>query len=101
MRVVAAVVVATLLHAALSVVAFLLSFTRGMARFETGSAPTWAEEALRAIAEILYFPFMHLAQLAPRNWFPGLWGYVPVLFNSLFWAILLVYGWHALHSRKA
>lgn len=100
MRVVVAIAITTLLHAALSVGVFLLSFTQGMARFETGAGSTWNGQALYATSAVLYFPFMQLAQLAPRDWFPGLLGYVPVLLNSFFWAVLLVCAWQQLHRRR-
>lgn len=67
---------------------------------ETATAPTLPEALAEAAVQVLYFPFMHLAQLAP-GWFSGLWGYLPLLVNSLFWAVVLVELWFFLRSFRA
>jgi hypothetical protein len=41
---------------------------------------------LVAAAKVLYFPVVSLS-LFPRAWFPGGWIAVPVLVNSLVWAL--------------
>ncbi|OOG47579.1 hypothetical protein [Polaromonas sp. A23] len=95
-----AILVFTVLHAALSFGLFLFTFGRGMARMETAAAPTLPETIAEAAVQVLYFPFMHLAQLVP-GWFTGLWGYLPLLVNSLFWAVVLVELWFFLRSFRA
>lgn len=96
-----AILVLALLHAALSFGIFLFAFSRGMARFDTGSSPTVIERMLDTAVLVLYFPFMHLAQLAPKGWFPGLWGYLPLFINSSLWAVALVYVYYLLYGRRA
>jgi hypothetical protein len=41
---------------------------------------------LVAAAKVLYFPVVSLS-LFPRAWFPGGWIAVPILVNSLLWAL--------------
>ncbi|MFZ2041929.1 MAG: hypothetical protein WAV08_14600 [Desulfobacterales bacterium] len=43
---------------------------------------------LVAAAKVLYFPVVSLS-LFPRAWFPGGWIAVPILVNSLVWALTL------------
>lgn len=100
MKKIIAIFVFAALHAALSFGLFLFSFGRGMTRMETAAAPTLPETIAVAAVQVLYFPFMHLAQLAP-GWFTGLWGYLPLLVNSLFWAVVLVELWSFLRSFRA
>jgi hypothetical protein len=95
-----AILILALLHAALSFGIFLLAFGRGMSRFDTGNSPTVLERVLDAAALVLYFPFMHLAQLAPKGWFSGLWGYFPLLINSSLWAVVLVCVYCLLRGRR-
>lgn len=95
-----AILILTVLHAALSFGLFLITFGTGMARMEAGAAPTWPEKILEAAVLVLYFPFMHLARLVP-DWFSGFWGYLPLLVNSLFWAVVLVELWFFLRSFRA
>jgi|SRR5581483_5238148 len=91
MRRIAAILTLTLLHASLSLVAFFFAYRTGMGRFDAGSTPTILEQALDVSVIVLYFPVVWLAQLAPQDRFPGLWGYVPVFINSACWAVALVY----------
>lgn len=91
--------VIAVLHAALSFGLFLFTFGRDVARMETATAPTLPEALAEAAVQVLYFPFMHLAQLVP-GWFSGLWGYLPLLVNSLFWAVVLVELWFFLRSFR-
>ncbi len=88
-----AVVLITLLHAAATVGAFVLLFGIGMGRFDTGQEATLFEWILEGFVGVVFFPLVHLAFLAPRGWFPGLWGYLPILVNSALWACALVAGW--------
>jgi hypothetical protein len=100
MKKIIAVLVFTVLHAALSFGLFLFTFSTGMARMEAAAEPTLPEKILEAAVQVLYFPFMHLARLVP-GWFSGLWGYLPLLVNSLFWAVVLVELWFFLRSFRA
>ncbi len=47
-----------------------------------------ATRLLVAAAKVLYFPVVSLS-LFPRAWFPGGWIAVPILVNSLIWALTL------------
>lgn len=100
MKKIIAILVFAVLHAALSFGLFLFSFGRGMARMETATTPTLPETIAEAAVQVLYFPFMHLAQLVP-GWFTGLWGYLPLVINSLFWAVVVVELWSFLRSFRA
>ena len=101
MRKTLAVLSFTLVHAGLSIAALPLAFSAGMARFDTGHVPTLIEKVLDASVLVLYFPLVHLSDLVPREWFPGLWGYLPVFLNSAFWAVLLIYAYLWLRGKSA
>ena len=80
----------TAAHAALTVFLFLVTFNRGMSRFDTGAPPTPADNVLESASTVLIFPLGTLAMrwdLAPV-FFPGLLGYLPVVANSLVWALV-------------
>jgi hypothetical protein len=81
-----------LLHAAVTAGAFVLWFAIGMDRADTGAEATLFERAVAVCVDVLFFPLVHLAQLAPRGWFPDLWGYVPLVLNSALWACAFVAG---------
>jgi hypothetical protein len=91
----------TLLHAGLTVGASLFRFVAGMEGLETGQAPTMFEQATGALTLALQFPFVHVARSALGDWFPGLWGYAPILFNSAFWAALLTVLRHTEIERRS
>lgn len=80
----------TLSHVILTTVALPLAYSFGAARFHTGLAPTLVEKALSFSMFVLYFPLVQLAHQLPRDWFPGLFGYLPVFLNSAFCALVLV-----------
>ncbi len=72
-----------------------------MARFDTGQEATLFERLLEVFVDVVFFPLVHLAFLAPRGWFPGIWwGYVPILLNSALWAYVLVAGWSWFRRRR-
>jgi hypothetical protein len=57
---------------------------------------------LVALTRVLYFPIVSLS-LYTREWFPGTWIYVPMLANSLVWAVgvcLLYLLWRKYRKRK-
>ena len=86
-----AIILLTLLHAGVTVGAFLLLFAIGMDRFDTGLDATFLERALDLLVVVLFFPLVHFSRLAPAGSFSGLWGYVPIVLNSALWASALVY----------
>ena len=79
------------LHAAASWALFLSAFSVGMSRFDTGGPKSFLETALEASSNVLlnpvFVPVTSSARLRP--FFPGLLGYVPLLLNSLVWAVLV------------
>ncbi len=100
MRKALAVFIIASLHVALSVCVLVLSFGRGMQRFDKGVAALQSVDHILDVALlILWSPFMHLAMLAPKGWVAGLWGYLPLIMNSLLWALLLVHGHSWLRRR--
>ena len=101
MRKTLAILSLTLVHAILSIGALPLAFSAGMARSDSGLAPTLTEKVLDASVLVLYFPWVHLAHQIPRGLFPGLWGYLPVFLNSAFWAVVLTYAYLWLRGKSA
>jgi hypothetical protein len=92
MRTRTVVVIVALAHSALSVGLFMLVSGAGMARFDTGAPSSNAEWVLEIIVAILHAPVATLAfESVPIGWLPGLWGYLPLLLNSLIWALVLVW----------
>ena len=45
---------------------------------------------LHTLTRMLYYPILGLA-LYPRHWFPGPWITIPILVNSLLWAVLFTF----------
>lgn len=95
----------TLGHAALSFVLFIASFGSTMSRFDTGQAASAGERLLETVAEILLWPiFAPLAHWGGRSvnaLFPGVLGYVPLLLNSLLWALAIVLLWRRMRRARA
>jgi hypothetical protein len=54
-----------------------------------GATKTALMGVLHTLTRILYFPILGLA-LYPRHWFPGPWITIPILVNSLLWAVLFI-----------
>src|SRR5687768_5721589 len=77
------------IHATSSVGAFLACFSQSMGRFDTGGPATAFENVACTTAAVLLSPIATLMvrwEFAPI-FFPGLLGYIPVLANSLLWAV--------------
>ena len=55
--------------------------------FMAGAMKTTLMVVLHTLTRILYYPILGLA-LYPRHWFPGPWITIPILVNSLLWAVL-------------
>lgn len=90
-----------LAHASLSIYALLHAFSAGMARFDTGQAPSIFEKLTDAFVLVMFFPLVHLCQHAPKGWFSGLWGYLPILLNSALWAWVMIHAYDWLRARRA
>jgi hypothetical protein len=95
----------TLGHAVLSFVLFMASVGATMGRLDTGEAATAGERIFGTVAEILLWPlFAPLADWGGRSVdaiFPGVLGYLPLLLNSLLWALAIVIAWRWLRRRRA
>jgi hypothetical protein len=75
-------------HAGASVALYLLVFGLGMARFDTGTPPSFMEGALGLLATILHSPLLTLfGDRIPEAWWAVCRGYLPFLLNSLIWVL--------------
>lgn len=94
----------TILHAILSWLLFLKLFSMTMHRFNTGETANLLEQILEVVSTILLCPLCYpLDRWGGRcvlNVFPGLWGYIPLLLNSLVWAIIVYLVYNKLSSRR-
>ena len=83
----------TLIHAIVSFGVFLKDFSAGMSRFDTGQLPSLGEKTLGIFSTILLYPiFYPLSKWGGKiflNIFPGILGYIPLLFNSFIWALAI------------
>lgn len=88
----AVVLVLALIHAAATVFVMVKLFSLGMARFEAGGGATGSEHVLATLAAALRFPILSASftRGAGTLWAQGLFGYAPLLANSLVWAVVLV-----------
>lgn len=91
----------TAIHLALSVGLLVFTFTAGMDRFDTGAPPTLFEKSAVFVSNVLFwpivFPFTHWSPFFIRNVFGGLFGYLPMVVNSLLWG---AGGWWLLKQRS-
>jgi hypothetical protein len=76
-------------HAATSIGLFMLDFSRGMSRFDSGLPPSWVDSLLSRLSNVFLSP---LFLLVARSWigntvFSGILGYLPLLANSVLWAL--------------
>ena len=77
-------------HSVVSVWVFLVAFTRGMARLDTGGEATFVERAADFLSQILLSPLFMLVTKSKvlGAAFPGVLGWAPLLANSILWAFL-------------
>ena len=68
----------------------IVFMTMHLGMFATGDRPWFGTigKALVALTRVLYFPIVSLS-LYSRHWFPGGWIYIPMIANSLLWAIVI------------
>lgn len=84
-----AIALLTIAHATLSWGLFMFVFGMMLARFDTGGSASWPELVLEKVVFVLLSPAFHVLASAPTDRFPGLWGYLPLLFNSFIWAVVI------------
>ncbi|MBL0226352.1 MAG: hypothetical protein IPQ16_12540 [Geobacteraceae bacterium] len=87
----------TICHATLTWLLFMLSFRMSMSRFDSGIPGMPGEHTLSKAAEIMMWPLITPILHWHPKWFyqvfPGLLGYIPLLLNSLLWALVIVWLW--------
>lgn len=71
-------------HFVLSHIIVALTMQLGMFAAGSGRGAGFLGHLLVALTRVLYFPVITLS-LYSRQWFPGDWIFVPMLFNSLLW----------------
>lgn len=90
MRFVKGVVIVATIHLVLSVFCLVWLFSGSMARFDTGEAASMPETITQAGTEVLLFPLSEVDGLLSPKAFPGLWGYIPFMLNSLVWGLVVM-----------
>jgi len=92
----------TICHAMLTWLFFMLSFRMGMSRLDSGPPGMPGEHVLSRAAEIMMWPLITpLLHWQPKLFyraFPGLLGYIPLLLNSLIWALVIMWLWRRIQG---
>jgi hypothetical protein len=89
-----------MIHFVVSFGLFLHTFGETMKRFDNGEPAGFLEQQANILSEILFFPLVHLARLAPISWFQGFSGYIPFIINSILWATILYQGYQWIKRRR-
>ena len=84
------------IHFVLTLVLVIFTFGAGMARFDMPDRPHWTETVASSVVDVLVFPVLPLLD-HPSLRFPGLWGYVPFIVNSVVWAGVISTIWRLRH----
>jgi hypothetical protein len=91
------IILITIGHATLTWLLFLQSFRMGMSRFDSGVPIALGERVLNGAVAIMMWPFITPLLLWWPNrlnhLFSGLLGYIPLLLNSLIWALVIMWFW--------
>jgi hypothetical protein len=92
----------TIGHATLTCLLFLQSFRMGLSRFDSGAPAMPGERVLNGVVEIMMLPLLtplqHWRPELLNHLFPGLFGYIPLLLNSMIWAIVIVRLWRKIQG---
>jgi hypothetical protein len=83
-------------HFVLTIVLVIFTFGAGMARFDAADSPRWRETVASSAVDVLAFPVLPLLD-RPSLRFPGVWGYVPFVVNSVVWAKAVRTIWRLRH----
>lgn len=67
----------------------LLAYSHTMYDYEQIAPLAQSSVIFSQAADILISPLVPLQQKFLPNWFMGVWGYVPLLMNSLLWSTFL------------
>ena len=100
-----ATILITIGHASLTMFLLLKSFSMGMARFDTGdTTQSVSEQIMHGLGEILMWPlFAPLTRWGGRwltHLFSGLLAYIPLLLNSLIWALVITWIWKRITRKR-
>jgi hypothetical protein len=82
----AVIILIALIHFGLSVLIVAISMSVLTAAATVPAAPPSGVRILVVATRILHFPIVSLSWYS-RQWFPGNWIYVPIIVNSLVWAV--------------
>lgn len=84
---------ATVTHFLASAAAFLWRYSNGSSAFDGHHVSPVSVLLADALFAFSWFPFGHLLMAAPASkLLPGLWGWLPVLINSMFWGAVVTTG---------
>jgi hypothetical protein len=75
-------------HVAATVTLQVVAFVQGMSRFDSGEPTGWLERAAERGHSVLSFPLVDL--MLDGGWTLRGAGYIPILLNSLLWAVAIV-----------
>jgi len=90
LRIIKLALLFTVLHAILAMVALTLSFSKGMARFDSPQLPeTYAESAVSHVADMMFQPMMFIWEVAAIRDTSTAVEWFAFLLNSAFWGIAL------------
>ena len=91
------IILITIGHATLTWLLFLQSFRMGMPRFDSGAPIALGERVLSGAVTIMMWSFITPLVLWWPNQlnhlFSGLLGIIPLLLNSLVWALVIIWIW--------
>lgn len=87
-----------LAHFGASLACTLARFNSAVYLYATGASPSIGDVLLDRCQKLLQFPLVPVAQWAPPDAFPGLFGWIPFAMNSLLWACAIV--WVGQWSRE-
>ena len=86
------ILIISITHFGLYMMSFLISFSSGMDHALDGTKINLIEMLSARVSSVLEFPLMPIVGSQPILKFPGLWGYFPIILNSLVWAFCLYFG---------
>jgi len=75
-----------LFHFGLSILIVPMTMSVATAIGAAQPEPTTAIQILVVATRVLHYPIISLS-LYSRQWFPGDWIYIPILINSILWAV--------------
>lgn len=83
------IVIITLIHVTVSCSVFIVSFSSGMSRFDSGDPASLCEQITNVTSMVLLWPIFYPIAMWAGNIFSGVSGYIPLLINSFVWALAI------------